>query len=361
MLRASRFLLAYARSTGRAEMAEVVMQTPRGPCPATLLLPATRRPAPAWIVLHGLTVYGRQHPSLLRFARALCVAGSVAIIPEIEEWTRLRIRTTAVIDAVAAAAEHLEQVPQAEPGRAGLVGFSFGATQGLVAACTEPAASRLRSVVGFGGYCELHRLADFMATGEHEWKGQRESMDPDPYARWIVAGNYLTLIPGMERFQKVAEGALRLAEEAGRGGLYKPDEYIEPFKADLRAGLSIEERSVWDLVAPPVGQLPADQQAAQELAAQLADAAIAIDPLVDPRPVLPNLRIPAVLAHGRADRLIPYTETLRLGEALPSRLNSSVTVTSLFAHSIGAGRLPAVQYASEAWRFLRFLNLALSG
>jgi hypothetical protein len=317
-----------------------------------------RRVGPGWVILHGMTVFGRQHPSLLRFARAFASSGNAVLIPEIDEWTRLRIHTAAVTDAVAAGAEYLKRQPGVEPGAIGVIGFSFGATQALVAAADERAAEVGR-VVGFGGYCELDRFAEFMMTGEHEWHGERQRLDPDPYARWIVAGNYLTLIPGLEGMERVGRGLLRLAEESGRGGLYKPDSYVDPLKERLRAGFAREERALWDLFAPPAGRLPPDLAAARELASKLAEAGRSVEPLLEPRAAFARLRAQPVLAHGLADRLIPYTETLRLRDALPKRLGPSATVTRLFEHSAGAGRLPPHRYAVEVWRLLRFFNHAL--
>ena len=45
------------------------------------------------------------------------------------------------------------------------------------------------------------------------------------------------------------------------------------------------------------------------------------------------MRVPIHLFHGRADRLVPYTESLRFQKRLPETLDSGVTVTGLFAHS----------------------------
>ena len=45
------------------------------------------------------------------------------------------------------------------------------------------------------------------------------------------------------------------------------------------------------------------------------------------------MRVPIHIFHGRGDRLVPYTESLRLKKALPDDLAAAVTVTRLFAHS----------------------------
>jgi pimeloyl-ACP methyl ester carboxylesterase len=48
---------------------------------------------------------------------------------------------------------------------------------------------------------------------------------------------------------------------------------------------------------------------------------------------LAQLRIPIVLLHGRSDRLIPFTETLRLGANLPPEALRRATITRLFGHT----------------------------
>ncbi|HEX6911905.1 MAG TPA: hypothetical protein VF142_15990, partial [Longimicrobium sp.] len=84
------------------------------------------------------------------------------------------------------------------------------------------------------------------------------------------------------------------------------------------------------------------------------------DPGLDPRPHLPRVRGRVVLSHGREDRLIPFTETLRLRELLPPVARPSVTITGLFAHSSHAGWLHPVDRVREAGLFIRLLNDALS-
>jgi len=337
---------------------DTTLEGGREPLPATLHLPHGGRRTDAWIVLHGLTVLGRAHPSLVRFARALSGSGSLVLIPEIDAWTRLRIDSGAVLDAIEAGAAYLQRHPRVDPERIGVVGFSFGATQAMVAAA-DPRAEAIHRVVGFGGYCEMGRLATFLMTGEHEWEGRIERLRPDPYARWIVGGNYLRLANSLGDTRRIADELLRLAGEAGRGGLFKPDGYMTPYLNAARARLSTGERELWDLFAPPEGELPADLEAGREVARILSDAARASDPTLEPGVAFDRMRARPVLAHGKGDRLIPYSETLRLAERLPPRLNPSATVTRLFEHSVGAGGLSPQAYAAEAWRLLRFFDHAL--
>ena len=75
-------------------------------------------------------------------------------------------------------------------------------------AATDPRLEgHLAAVVGFGGYCDLTRTFRFQFSGRHEWQGKVESLQPDPYGRWIVGANYLTDVPGYQDADRVA-GAL---------------------------------------------------------------------------------------------------------------------------------------------------------
>jgi hypothetical protein len=339
----------------------VAIPSADGERPATLLLPPCPARGPAWIVLQGITVFGRRHPSLLRFARALCGSGSTVVVPEIPEWTALGMRTGAVREAVADAVRYLAAHHPEAGERTGLVGFSFGATQALVAAAANRIRGRVHTVVGFGGYADMHRFAHFMTTGEHEWGGRRFRMDPDPYARWVVGANHLSAVAGMEAMERVPGFLRKMAVESGRGGLGRPDTFMDPLNRRLRAVLGPEEREVWDLLAPPAGTPPRDLAAAAEMGARLADAALAADPALDPGRALVSLRARPVLAHGSTDRLIPFSETLRLASLLPPRLGATATITRLFAHSGGAAGLRRRDYPGEAWRLLRLLHAALRG
>ncbi|HET7274420.1 MAG TPA: hypothetical protein VFI91_04540 [Longimicrobiaceae bacterium] len=356
MLHVARFLQSYFRDDSASPMTEEVEIAVDGTTvPATLIQTSARR-APAWVVLHGITVPGRQHPTLLRFSHALAAAGGTVLIPEVPAWRELRIDPAAAGATIKSAAQFLrDELPEE---RVGVIGFSFGATQALVTAADSASHDLIDTVVGFGGYCDLERTLIFMMTGEHEWKGTSRKADPDPYGRWIVAANYLTDIPEFSGMTAVADGAVALATKVGQAGTFAGDPMYDELKLEVRKTLSTAEREVWDLIAPPAGAA-VPPEAARALAKQLVAAALDRHPDLDPRPALGGVRQRVVLAHGFEDRLIPFTETLRLQKELPATVESSVTITRLFAHSTGGDALRSWQYPGEALRYVRLLVRAL--
>lgn len=359
MIRAARFLSCYLRP-GAASAGEEEVRIPNagGEVEGTLYLPRGARPAPGWIVLHGITVPGRRHESLLRFSRAMAASGAAVLVPDVPEWRALHVRSRTAGEAMVSAAAYLKERPEVVPGSVGVVGFSFGATHAVIAATHPELRETVRTVVGFGGYCDLRRTVRCMLTGEYDWAGRHHVLDPDPYGRWILAANHLTAIPGMRGMERVARALHELAAEAGRRRAFAGEAQYDALKAAARADLSPEEREVWDVLAPMSGER-AEPGRARELADALAAAALASDPGLDPLPVLDSLRARVVLAHGAADRLIPHTESLRMYAALPRRLDSSVTITRLFAHSTGNAAVRALEYGWEGARFFGLLHRAL--
>ncbi|HEX5724768.1 MAG TPA: hypothetical protein VFX98_04840, partial [Longimicrobiaceae bacterium] len=295
---------------------------------ATLYLPPTRRPAPGWVVLHGLTVPGRHHVKLVRFARSLAGSGAVVLVPDVPAWREVLLDVTAARETLADAVLHLAARPEVKPGGVGAVGFSFGATQVLMAAADPALRGALKAVLAFGGYCDLGRILRCMFTGEHEWAGRSYWVDPDPYGRWAVVGNYLTLVPGYGHLGAVQQAALELVQESGRMREWAWEPVYDPIKDKYRARLGTdEERRVWDVVAAPSHTPLPDLEMSRALADAFAAAALEKDPGLDPRPRLGGLHGRILLTHGREDRLIPFTESLRLLAHMPGQARASATIT----------------------------------
>ena len=324
---------------------------------ATLYRPPRFRHGAAWVVLHGLTVPGRHHESLVRFARALAATNALVFVPDIPEWRDLRLATAVSVPSIRAAVHALSRRPEVDPGRLGLIGFSFGATQALVAAADPAIAAILNGIAAWGGYCDVRSLFRFGIDGRHELDGRIYTIEPDPYGRWIIGANYLPLVSGYEDHHEVARALRALALEAGRRRVYAWDPVYDPLKRQLRERLPAHGRDLFDLFAPPSGQPIRDVPWALAIADALATAALAAEPILDPGPALPHLTTPVLLAHGRDDRLIPFTQSVRLARALPPGILRNATITALFSHSGGTqAGLGVLGKLREGFRFAALLN-----
>jgi predicted esterase len=334
----ARFLWRFSHAgQDLAHEREVLVETAGGSRNATVFAPAGwPRGRPGWILLHGITVPGRHHDALRRMARSLAAAGHYVIAPEVTPWRELRVDPGESLPAVHAGLAGLAARTDADMNRIGLIGFSVAGRWAFsVAAQEQP---RLKAVAAMGGYWDIERTLTAMVVGEHDWDGRRYRYDPDPYGRWIMGANLLPLLHG-DRFgsepdrARAADALHHLVRTAGQNSAMARTPVFDSLNASLREELPDNVRPVWDLLAPRSFEQVDDRPTARELARLMAAAAVERYPLLASIEGLDGLRLPLVLLHGRADRLIPFTETLRLAEHLPVAALRRVTITRLFGHT----------------------------
>lgn len=358
-IRALRFGKAWKVGPPALREAELEIERSDRTVQATLLVPAKATgPLPGWVTLHGITRPGRQHPTLVRFVRALAASGAAVLVPEIPEWKEMLLAPWEAADTLRAAVLSLAGREEAVSDRLGVMGFSFGGPQALLAGLDPALTPHLRAVASFGGYSDLARTVRFLFSGDHEWKGERYHIDPDPYGRWVVGGNYLTRAEGFEGSEEVAEALLSLARAAGDEQVASWDAHHDLRKAALEKSLPPSERSLFRVFAPADGD-DVPREAANDLASALTRAALKDSPLFEPAADLPRLRVPARLIHGRQDRLIPFTESLRLAEQFPPGSDVRVFLTGLFSHSQRHGSRMRMGELGERLRFLHLMSVVL--
>ena len=271
----------------------------------------------------------------------------------------LRLEPERTLPTVRAALDGLRSLPGTSDGPYGLIGFSFGAPQAMIAAAHRDVSDQLAGVVGFGGYCDIASMIRFQMTGRFDWGGVTHHLRPDPYGRWIMGGNHLTSIPEYQDAQDVADALWRLAVEAGERRILASDPSYDTLKAQLKEQVSKGRREIFDLFAPPSDREPSEAEA-EGITPLLTRAALEAAPLLDPIPFLGRLETPVQLIHGRNDRLIPYTETLRLEAAFPAKKHIDTTITALVDHSEQEGRLASVgKEIREGVKLLRTLGRLL--
>lgn len=359
MTRAIRFGKEWKLGDARIRETELELRQCRRSIPATLLLPAgASHPLPGWVTLHGITRPGRSHPTLLRFVRALAASGAAVLVPEVREWREMLLAPDEAADALRAAVLALAERQETAPGHLGVMGFSFGGPQALLAAADPVLRPHVKTVASFGGYCDMERTLRFLFTGEHEWRGRVYRNEPDPYGRWVAGGNFLPRARGFEGTEAVAEALISLAKAAGDLQIASWDAHFDVRKAELEKTLSPSQRGLFRVFAPGEGEgIPAEM--VQDLVPALAEAARQESPLFDPPSRLSGLEASVYLIHGREDRLIPFTETLRLQERLTSARVGRVFLTGLFSHSQRDGRGEWIRELRERVHFLRLISVVL--
>jgi len=300
------------------------------------------QPREGWIVLHGMSRRGREHPELRRFVGAVAATGARVLVPEVREWANLDFAPLRSQEVLEGAVEWMHRDPLVRPGGVVLVGFSFGAPQALIASSRPAVAARLRGVVGWGGYQDLRRTFHFAFTGEHEWEGVSYRNRPDPYVRWIIGANAIPLTTLASDPGGFTHALREMAIAAGERRIGSMEPTAEPLRQELRGKLVPADRELFDLFTPRWDEDP-DPARGTEVVDLIVPLILQTIPLVEPAPETLTLTRPVRLLHGRTDRLIPYTETLRLGRSLETHpVDLSVRLTGLFGHSggeVGGGGL----------------------
>ncbi len=359
--RALKAIRGWVAPTTRVEVEELLLQRGDLEFPASFLTPVTRnKKFPTWIVLHGLTPTGRFHPTLEQFTRALASSGATVLIPEIPEWTRLELKPEVTIPTIRATLKAIEEHPLTNQGLCGLIGFSFGAPQALIATTKPDIANQLAGVVSWGGYSDMGHILQFQMTGQHEWQGEEYQLNPDPYGRWIIAGNYLPFVPEYRDAQDVADALIHLAIEAGNRRIPSWSPSYDTLLTELAADISPDRKGLFELFAPRSDQ-EIDTEKASRMATRLTESATKVTPLLNPAPYLSEVLSDVHLFHGRTDALIPYTETLLANTLLPRDKIANSTITGLFEHSERGNRLTSVFHEiGEAATLIRALSRVLS-
>ncbi|MGM0670276.1 MAG: hypothetical protein ACQET1_11205 [Gemmatimonadota bacterium] len=330
---ALRFSKGWKNEAPGVRESEIEIPCPGGAVPGTLLLPPTPAASlPGWVTMHGITRPGRSHPTLLRFVRALAYSGNAVLVPEVREWMELDLAPERAARVLKASILGLAGREEVAEHRLGAIGFSFGAPQVLLAGSDPDLSAFLRAVVGYGSYAELEPTLRFMFLGEHELNGTRYTVDPDPYGRWVVAGNYLSEISGREDAGDVAHALLQLARAAGDEQVGAWKDIYEPLKEELIRDVDPSRKHLFRVLASS-GAMKESEPLAEELIREMARSATRISPILDFRSRLGSMRVPVRLIHGRQDRLVPFSQTVRLAENLPPGADARVFLTGMFGHS----------------------------
>lgn len=293
---------------------------------ADLYRPGT--PARARIVLvPGLSEAGRRDARLVPFAESLARAGFLVLVPDLPAARRLSADASDA-DAVAAGVLALPETP----GPAGIAAISYAAGPAFLAALRPEVASRLDFIATLGAYHDTTAMLTFLvagayrAPGETEWRFGR----PRPEALWLFVLANAAALPDARDvawLRRVAEARL-----AGRPAP-PPDTGAS---AGARAVLALAEERDPEAVPGRLAALPAALRAALDRLS-LADAALG------------GLGVCAILVHGTADPVIPWTESVRLAQALPrARLHLVPELDHVDPAGLSfAGRLALLQAAED--------------
>lgn len=273
---------------------------------ADLYIPKPQGRFTPLLLVHGVNPTGKDDPQIVVLAKDLAMAGFLVMVPDMEGMKRLRMRVSDIEDVIRSFL-YLSNHRQAGPGGC-MMGISYGAGPVLFAAADKRVSRRLRTVVSFGGYGDLRAVLMFVLTGHYDYAGQRGYQRPDESFRWAFMYRNLDLI------RSIHDRAL-LKTIIEKRNLYELKE-----AAGLARRLGPEAMAVYDFISNReqgrfvalYEKLPLDMREYMEA--------------LSPVRVMKRTRAYFIIAHGVEDYSIPYTESLRLADAVgdPDRVHLAV-------------------------------------
>jgi len=276
-------------------------------------VPGGKRHA-AILLTHGIIEAGKDDPRLIRFARSLARSGFVVLIPELKGMKSFRIRFEDVDDIVASFRFLASRKEIVDESKMGLLGFSYGAGPTLMAAAHPSIRHQVKFLVSFGGYYDPINVIRFITTGTYEYRGERGSLTPQPYGKFVFFMNNVDYVQN-EQDRKLLRDIFKEEEEkkvSDRGPLLHR---LSPSGRYLYQLLTNEDPGrVDDLVRKIDPRV-------QEYLRRLAVA-----------PLLPSIHGYLLIGHGSTDPLIPYTESLRLADAVQDKNRVHLAILKLFTH-----------------------------
>ena len=312
-----------------------------------LYLPGEGKPEAGIVLVPGMVQEGKDAPNFVTFATTLARARFAVVAPQLSGHRDLRIepgQAREVADAFRYLADREDLSPE---GRAGIAGISYALGPVMVGALEDDIRERVRFILGVGGYYDLRTAIRFVTTGYFEVDGSPRSVRSSQYGKLVLAKSVLNdLHDAKDRaiFEEMVEVKLK------------------DFNADISAlaeGLGPEGMSVHSLLNNT------DPRLTPQLIAALPPATVAtIDALTLSDKDLTRLTARLLLVHGKNDTLIPYPESVALGNAVASSrarvfiLNGvlghvDLTLSRFFSMRFWTTELP------DAWRLFRATNLLL--
>ena len=305
-----------------ADVTRAEVQIPVGGRTLAADLYRSANPRGTIVLVHGLSSAGRRQPDLARLARLLACHGPLALVPQFDSLAAFKLDGHEVA-AIVAALDYAAGI--ARP--VAVAGFSFGAGPALLAAAER---SDVQLAGSFGGYADLRAVLEYVTT----------DAAAEPYNRWKL----LQLLAGL-----VGDASDRAGlDTIARVKLANPVEDTSRREADLgpngRAVLALVHNRRPDAVNALLAGLSSDTHAALDR--------------LSPLSAMPRLRGRALIAHGRADSSIPYTESVRLAEAAGTR---AVILTTF--HHTGPLSLTEIVRSGvpDGWKLVGLAYALLSG
>jgi dienelactone hydrolase len=265
-----------------------------------------------FVIVHGVNPTGKDDDRLVLLAKDLSRAGFLIIVPDMEGMKALRLRVSDAEDVLQSFL-YVSRLKDAKHS-GGMLGISYGAGPTLLAAADQRIRDKVNVVATFGGYYDLRDVMLFIMTGNFAYGNHKGWMRPEEYSRWMFAYRNLDLLHSPADRAKLR----KIIEKRNR---YETEE-----AAALAKSLGPEGRSVYDFL------MNTDEERFGLLYENLPFALREQVYQLSPARAVRYIKASFIIAHGMEDYSIPYTESLRLADAVGDRRRVQLELLPQFMH-----------------------------
>jgi len=305
---------------------------------ADLYIPKEDGPHFPLVIVHGVNPTGKDDEQLVLLAKDFARAGFLVMVPDFEGMKTLRIRISEAEDILQSFL-YISRRQDAKHG-GGMLGISYGAGPMLLASADSRIRDKVSVVVSFGGYYNLRNVMLFAMTGSFEYGSHRGWMRPDESFRWMFAYRNIDIL----RSPKDRDTLRKIIEMKNR--------YETGQAAALVKSLGPEGRALYDFL------MNKDQERFDLLYENLPVALREQVYQLSPARAVKYIHASFIIAHGMEDYAIPYTESLRLADAVGDARRVHLELLPQFMHiepvepSMGAIYR---EYVLSGWRLFSLI------
>lgn len=280
----------------------------------------------AYLVVPGLHYAGPDDPRLDRFCRVLASAGFLVVALFIDDYLRLEMSADATAQ-VAVGCDHVARLA-ADRGlpRPALFSISFGSTPAIAVAGSARHRDQIGALVLFGAFRDFRATIRFAVTKRAFHGLSPVELPHDPLNAPAV---FINLLPHLEVSgdkAQLAHAWLEMARRTWGRPELRPREKREPIAEALAADLPRSQREIFLIgcgLRPGGGAF---------LESGLAAADGHFD-FTDPTAALSRITAPVIIAHGRDDDVVPYTEAEKIFAGLRGIHPHQLHITGLWGHT----------------------------
>ncbi len=264
------------------------------------------------VLVPGFSPAGKDDLRLAALAKTFARAGFQVHVPDLPGSRSLMVSMDDVEGLIATVEQRVPQSGEAVP--LGFAAVSYAAGPAIAAAADPRIADRVDYVVALGGYHDAVGVVTYLTTGAHRKTGESEWAwgEGNPRAGWMF------MAANAGRWPDLAERSILL--EVARQKAEAPDRRLGDLDnhlgVDAMALVALFDNRDPDIVPGLIQAVPPD---ILRSLVELSPATMDLSPLSGE----------LLLVHGLDDTVVPYTQSLNLGEQVPG---TDIYLVASFTH-----------------------------